>query len=157
MAVKRQEAAHIATVYNDSPEPKMYKAAKQRGTKESLGVPKNKICQKYYWSLPVLASKDDGRSQARCISKGFSPIPGKGFQESHAPVILDTTLHLLMVIETVLHLEAGKFNKETEFLSGKTEKDQWMTILDGHQDYVKEKFNEYIDPKTHCSNVSGAI
>jgi hypothetical protein len=55
----------------------------------------------------VLARKDDRRYQARCVAKGFSQIPGKDSQENHAPVVSDTTLHLLMVIKTMLKLEAG--------------------------------------------------
>jgi hypothetical protein len=52
------------------------------------------------------------------MTKGFSQIPGKDYQENHAPVIMDTTLHLLMVIKTVLQLEDGKFDIERVFLYG---------------------------------------
>jgi hypothetical protein len=115
-------------------------------------IPKTKVPagRKVIGARWVLARKDDGCYRARCAAKGFSQIPGKDFQENHAPVILDTTLHLLMVIKTVLQLEAGKFDFETVFLYGKLEEDLWMVITDGYQDYVKEKFNEKIDPKTHC-------
>jgi hypothetical protein len=64
----------------------------------------------------VLARKDGGHYQARCVAKGFSQIPGKDFQENHAPVVSDTTLHLLMVIKAMLKLEAGQFDIETAFL-----------------------------------------
>jgi hypothetical protein len=52
----------------------------------------------------VFACKDDGCYRARCVSKGVSQIPGKDFQENHAPVIADTTLHLLMVFKTIFKL-----------------------------------------------------
>jgi hypothetical protein len=55
-----------------------------------------------------------------------------------------------MVIKTVLQLEAGQFDIETAFLYGKMEEDLWMFIPDGYQDYVKKKFNEITDSKTHC-------
>ncbi len=42
----------------------------------------------------VYALKDDGRFRARTVAKGFSQIPGKDFQENHAPVVNDTTFHL---------------------------------------------------------------
>jgi hypothetical protein len=71
----------------------------------------------------VFARKDNGRYRARFVAKGFSQIPGKDFQENHAPVISDKTLHLLMVINTVLELEAGQFDIETAFLYGKLEED----------------------------------
>jgi hypothetical protein len=32
-----------------------------------------------------------------------------------------------------------------------------MVIPDVYQDYVKEKFNEDIDPKTHCLKLTRAI
>jgi hypothetical protein len=57
----------------------------------------------------VLARKDDGCYSARCVAKGFSQIPGKDFQENHAPVISDTMLHLILVIKAVIQLEAVKF------------------------------------------------
>jgi hypothetical protein len=45
----------------------------------------------------VFACKDDVCYMARCVPKGFSQILGKDFQDNHAPVIVDTSLHLLMV------------------------------------------------------------
>ena len=39
----------------------------------------------------VFARKDDDRYRARTVAKGFSQIPGKDFQENHAPVVCDTT------------------------------------------------------------------
>jgi hypothetical protein len=64
-------------------------------------------------SLRILARKDDGDYRARCIAKAFSQIPGKHFQENGAPVVSDATLHLLMVIKTILIVEAGQFDIET--------------------------------------------
>jgi hypothetical protein len=89
--------------------------------------------------------------------KGFSQIPGKDFQEHHTLIILDTTLHLLIFIKTVLILEVGQFDIETAFFYGKLDKDLWMVIPDGYQDYVKDKINENIDPKTHCLKLTRAI
>jgi hypothetical protein len=90
----------------------------------------------------LLARKDDGRYWAICVAKGFGQIPGKDFQVNHAPLVSDTTLHLLMVIKTMLKLEAGKFDIETAFLYGKLEEDLWMAIPEGYERYVKEKTQE---------------
>jgi hypothetical protein len=122
-------------------------------------IPKTKLPagRKVIGARWVLARKDDGRYLARCIAKRFSQIPGKDFQENHAPVISDTTLHQLMVIKTVLQLEAGQFDIETAFLYGKLEEDLWMVIPDGYQDYVKEKFNENNESKTHWLKLTRAI
>jgi hypothetical protein len=62
-----------------------------------------------------------------------------------------------MVIKTVLQLEAGQFDIETAFLYGKMEEDVWMVIPDGYQYYVKKKFNENIDSKTHYLKLTRAI
>jgi hypothetical protein len=63
----------------------------------------------------------------------------------------------MIVINTVLQLEVGQFDIETAFLYGKLEEDLWMVIPDGYQNYVKEKFNENIDPETHCLKLTRAI
>jgi Reverse transcriptase (RNA-dependent DNA polymerase) len=39
----------------------------------------------------VYSLKDDGTYRARTVGQGFSQIPGKDFQENHAPVVHDTT------------------------------------------------------------------
>jgi hypothetical protein len=62
-----------------------------------------------------------------------------------------------MVIKTILQLEAGQFDIETEFLYRNLEEYLWMVIPDCYQDYVKEKFNEDIDPKTLCLKFTRAI
>jgi hypothetical protein len=79
----------------------------------------------------VLARKDDGLYQARRVAKGFSQIPGNNFQENHAPVISDTTLFLLLVVTTVLQLEARHFDMEAAFLYGILEEDLRMVLPDG--------------------------
>jgi hypothetical protein len=101
-------------------------------------IPETKVPagRKFIGARWVLVRKDDGCHRARCVAKGFSQIPGKYFQENHAPVISDTTLNLLMVIKTVLQLEAGQFDIETASLYGKLEEDLWMVIPDGYQDYI---------------------
>jgi hypothetical protein len=105
----------------------------------------------------VLARKDNGHCQAQWVARGFSQIPGKAFQQNHAPVILVTTLHLRIFIRTILQLEAGQFNIETTFIYEKLKEDLWMLFPEGYQDYVKEKLNEDIDPKTQYLYLTRAI
>jgi Reverse transcriptase (RNA-dependent DNA polymerase) len=79
----------------------------------------------------VYAKKADGRFRARCVAKGFSQIPGKDFQENHAPVVSDTTLHLLLAIKTALKLSSGQFDNETAFLYGELDKSYgWQFPMD---------------------------
>jgi Reverse transcriptase (RNA-dependent DNA polymerase) len=70
--------------------------------------------------------------------KRFSQVPGKAFQENHAPVIADTTLHLLLVIKTIMKLHAGQFDIETVSLYGKLEEELWMEVPDGYTKYLLE-------------------
>jgi Reverse transcriptase (RNA-dependent DNA polymerase) len=65
------------------------------------------------------------------VAKGFSQIPGYDFQENHAPVVSDTTLHVLMVIKTLLKLEGGQFDIETAFLYRELEEELWTEIPEG--------------------------
>jgi hypothetical protein len=113
--------------------------------------------RKVIGSCWVLARKDDGFYQAKCVDKGFSQIPGIKFQENHAPVVSDTTLHLLMVIKTMLKLETGQFDIETAFLYGKLEEDLWMAIPKGYGRYIKENHNKYIYTNTHSQKLTKAI
>jgi hypothetical protein len=62
-----------------------------------------------------------------------------------------------MVIKTVLQLEAKQFDIETTFCYGQLEEVLWMVIPNGYQYYVKEKFNEDIDPKIHYLKLTRAI
>jgi hypothetical protein len=77
----------------------------------------------------VFAQKDDGRSRARTVAKGFTQIPGRDFQENHSTVVNDTTL---LVLKIPLKLEAGKFYLETVFLYGELEDKIWMELPEGY-------------------------
>jgi Reverse transcriptase (RNA-dependent DNA polymerase) len=105
----------------------------------------------------VFARKDDRRYRARCVAKGYSQIPEKDFQENHAPVVADTTLHLLLVIKRIMKLEAGQFDIETAFLYGVLEEELWMEIPDGYAKYTKDTHNKELNSKTHCLKLTKAI
>jgi hypothetical protein len=120
----------------------------------STSVPTGRMIIGSRW---VISKKDDVRYQARCVTKGFSQIPGKDFQVNHEPVVSDTTLHLIMVIKTMFELESGHFDIETELLYGKLEEDQWIAIPEEYERYEKEKHNQDIHNNTHCLNLQKAI
>jgi Reverse transcriptase (RNA-dependent DNA polymerase) len=79
----------------------------------------------------VFARKDDGRYRARTVAKGFSQIPGQDFQENHAPVINDTTFHLIFVLKLLFGLKSKQFDIETAFLYGTLEEEIYMQCSDG--------------------------
>jgi len=98
----------------------------------------------------VFALKDDGRYRARTVAKGFSQVPGKDFQENFAPVINDTTFHMMLTLKKLMNLEAGQFDIETAFLYGTLDEELWMTFPDGYEEYVFEKHKKQIDTTVHC-------
>jgi Reverse transcriptase (RNA-dependent DNA polymerase) len=98
----------------------------------------------------VYAKKADGQFRARCVSIGFNQIPGKDFQENYAQVVSDTTLHLLLAIKTAFKLSPGQFDIETAILYGELEEELRKANPDGYPEYMKEKHNITVDPKTKC-------
>jgi Reverse transcriptase (RNA-dependent DNA polymerase) len=105
----------------------------------------------------VYALKDDGRYRARTVAKGFSQIPGQDFQETFAPVVNDTTFHLVLVLKILFHLDAGQCDIETAFLYGELDEVIWMELPDGYSDYVKDKHNNPILKDTHCVKLLKAL
>ena len=85
-----------------------------------------------------ICSKNDGRYRARTVAKAFSQIPRTDFQENHAPVVNDTTFHLMLVLKWLLKLCAGQFDFETAFLYGEFEEELWMELPEGYCEYVLE-------------------
>ena len=167
----------LANIHDGSPEPKTYYEAKQSKDWfkwwEAMKTEFKNMEEKEVWDicerkkLPtgrqvignrwVYALKDDGRYRARTVAKGFSQIPGKDFQGNFAPVINDTTFHLVLVLKTLLKLEAGQFDIETAFLYGELEEELWMQLPDGYSEYVKEKTGKIINTTTHCLKLKKAI
>jgi hypothetical protein len=87
----------------------------------------------------VFAIKDDGRYRARTVAKGYSQVPGEDFQENFAPVILDTSFHIILVLYTMMKMKSGQFDIETAFLYGDLEEDIWMILPDSYDEYYYKK------------------
>jgi hypothetical protein len=88
----------------------------------------------------VLSRKDDGRYRARTVAKGFSQIPGKDFQENHAPVVNDTTFHLILVLKIKHRLSSRQFDVVTAFLYGILEEELFMDMPEGYIKYLMKKY-----------------
>jgi Reverse transcriptase (RNA-dependent DNA polymerase) len=98
----------------------------------------------------VLTRKDDGRYRARTVAKGFSQIPGKDFQENHAPVVHDTTFHVVLVIKIVYRLKSRQFDIETAFLYGILEEEIYMEFPEGYEQYLKDVKGRLCSSSEHC-------
>jgi hypothetical protein len=177
------ESAYLATMFNTSPEPQTFLESQQCHDAplwwKAVSLEFMNMEEKQVWTIIlksnvplkrhiigtrwVFAQKEDGRYRARCVAKGFSQIPGKDFQEHHAPVITDTTTHLLFVLQTILRLSNGQFDIETAFLYGDLDEKLWMELPDGYIRYLKEKCLRNntiyinISSQTHCLLLTKAI
>ncbi len=105
----------------------------------------------------VFAQKDDGRYRARTVTKGFSQVPGKDFQENYAPVVNDTTFHLVLALKVIFKLEAGQFDIETAFLYGDLDEELWMQLPEGYSDYVRDTHGKAVSESTHCVKLLKAL
>jgi Reverse transcriptase (RNA-dependent DNA polymerase) len=61
-------------------------------------------------NLWVYTEKDDGIYRSRAVAKGFSQVPGKDFQEHHAPVVHDITVCLDFVLKLIYYLSYRQFD-----------------------------------------------
>ena len=170
------EKLMVANIYDGNPEPKSVQEASRTKDWEkwwtAMSTEFKNMEEKQVWEIVerknvptgrkiignkwVFTVKDDGRYRARTVAKGYSQIPGKDFQENFAPVINDTTFHLL-VLKVLMNLKAGQFDIETAFLYGELEEELWMTIPEGYDEYVLSKYKMEIDTTTHCLKLKKSI
>ena len=97
----------------------------------------------------VYVQKDGGRFRARTVGKGLSQVPGKDFQENHAPVGHDRTVHMIFVVKIIYRLSSRHFDIETAFLYGVLDEEIYMVFPDGYERYLKEKGLHYT-AEEHC-------
>jgi hypothetical protein len=105
----------------------------------------------------VFNIKDDGRYRARTVAKGYSQIPGKDFQENHAPVIHDTSFHLALVQKIIYKLSSRQFDIETAFLYGELDEEIYMVFPDGYEDYLANEQGCNFNAKEHCVLLKKAL
>ena len=121
---------------------------------EKSKVPENRQIIGNRW---VFVKKDDGRFRARTVAKGYNQIPGKDFQENHAPVVNDTTFHFVLAWKVMYGLTSGQFDIETAFLYGDLDEEIWMEFPEGYDDYLEETQRITKDPKTYCVKLNKAL
>jgi hypothetical protein len=86
----------------------------------------------------VYKKKDNGTYRACTVAKGYDQVPGKDFQENHAPVVKDTTFRITLILKILLKLESEHFDVETAFLYGDLDKEIWMEFSEGYVNYLKK-------------------
>ena len=114
---------------------------------KKCNVPKGRKIIGNRW---VFARKDDGRYRARTVAQGYSQIPGKDFHENHAPVIHDTTFHLILIMMLMHGLYSEQFDIETAFLYGNLEEEIYMEFPDGYEAFLKEERREEYSSTEYC-------
>ena len=114
---------------------------------KKCNVPKGRKIIGNRW---VFARKDDGRYRARTVAQGYSQIPGKDFQENHAPVIHDTTFHFILIMMLIHGLHSAQFDIETAFLYGNLDEEIYMEFPDGYEEYLKLEKGVNYSPNEYC-------
>jgi hypothetical protein len=66
------------------------------------------------------------------VAKGYDQIPGKEFQENHAPVVNHTTFRITLILKILLELELEHFDVKMAFLYGDLDKRIWMELSEGY-------------------------
>jgi hypothetical protein len=171
------ETSLTAKVYDGNPEPKSVAEAKKTKDWEkwlkAIFIEFDNMEEKEVWEVVnrkdipsgrkiignrwVFAIKDDGRYRARTVAKGYSQVPGEDFQENFAPVILDTSFHIILVLYTMHKMKSGQFDIETAFLYGDLEEDIWMILPDSYDEYYYKKYSKNINNSTHCLRLKKSL
>ena len=115
-----------------------FKNMEEKGVWELCLIQDVPIGRKIIRNRWVMAEKDDGRFRARNVAQGFSLIPGQDFQESHAPVVNDSTVRMTLVFKIIHGLITGQFDVETAFLYSALDESIWMKLPEGYAEYLKE-------------------
>jgi Reverse transcriptase (RNA-dependent DNA polymerase) len=105
----------------------------------------------------VYALKDDGTYRACKVGQGFSHIPGKDFQENHAPVVHDTTFRFCLAQMLIHKLSSGQFDVVTAFLYGDLDEIIYMNFPDGYSDFLQETYQKVVSPTDHCLLLEKAL
>jgi hypothetical protein len=105
----------------------------------------------------VYKKKDNGTYRARTVAKGYDQVPGKDFQENHAPVVNDTTFRITLILKILLELESEQFDVETAFLYGDLDEEIWMEFPEGYVDYLQEVHKRNYEESEWCVELGKAI
>jgi hypothetical protein len=98
----------------------------------------------------IFTIKDNGTYRARAVAKGYSQIPGKDFQENHAPVVHDTSFHLTLAQKLIFGLDSEQIDIETAFLYGDLEEEIYMEFPDGYEEYLSNELGCNFTSNEYC-------
>ena len=99
-------------------------------------MPENKSAIGLKW---VFKTKKDGRFRARLVALGYKQQLGIDYTETHAPVITDMTLWILIMNSITKRQEIMLVDIETAFLEGELDEEIYIKLPKGleHVDEVK--------------------
>ena len=69
--------------------------------------------------------------KARLVAKGYAQTYGVDYEETYAPVAKYMSIHILLVIGTILDLEIHQMDVKTAFLNGNLDEEIYMEIPEG--------------------------
>jgi Reverse transcriptase (RNA-dependent DNA polymerase) len=107
----------------------------------------------------LLTEKDDGtlRSWKWTVAQGFRQVPGKDFNDSHAPVMTEISFHQALIIRVLMILLSVQFYIKTAFLYSEIDEAIYMKSPEGYVRYMLEVHNKVIGPYTHVLLLKKAI
>ena len=83
--------------------------------------------------------KQDGTFQSRLVAKGYDQIAGVDFQYNYAPVSNEITLRILLIMLVMKKFYREVADMQTAFLYRQLDKDLYLKIPKGYQEYMKDK------------------
>ena len=108
--------------------------------RKTKDVPKDRRLIGSKWVFKV---KKNGVFRARLVALGYSQIAGIDHQDNYAPVIVDVTFKIIMVLALLNKWVCEIVDVETAFLYGDLEEEIFMKIPEGLNIYEEEsKYGE---------------
>ena len=90
----------------------------------------------------VFKVKENGTHKARLVAFGFLQIPGVDFNESHAPVVNDTTFPFILIMRiTKKYWVLRQLDVEAELLEGCVDKELYIKFPKGMELITKRNDN----------------
>ncbi|KAE8657742.1 hypothetical protein F3Y22_tig00116983pilonHSYRG00074 [Hibiscus syriacus] len=92
------------------------------------------------WVFKIKRNGDDQveRYRTRLVVKGYAQKEGIDFNEIFSPVVLLTTVRVVLAMCTTLNLHLEQLNVKTAFLHGNLEEEIYMLQPEGFEEYEKK-------------------
>ena len=98
-------------------------------------IPENRRLIGAKWVFKV---ENDGTYRARCVTLGYSQIPGVNYTENFSPVVNDVTLRVALIISLKKRWIRRTLDVETAFLEVDLEEEFLMKLPPGYEEVLAD-------------------